>query len=117
MTDRAALVTGATGFIASHLVPALVDAGWEVRASGRRPRPDELPPEVDYQSADLAGDDDLQPLVDGITHVFHLAGASSSRSDEEEMLHTNVGGTERLVEAVAKTGTVERFLHMSTTAV
>ena len=117
MTDRTALVTGATGFIASHLVPALVAAGWQVRASGRRPRPDDLAPDVDYQPADLAGDDDLGPLLDGVTHVFHLAGASSSRSDEEEMFRTNVGGTERLLEAVAKAGTVERFLHMSTTAV
>lgn len=117
MTERTALVTGATGFIAFHLVPALVGAGWHVRASGRRPRPDSLPTEVDYQPADLAGDDELDSLLDGVTHVFHLAGASSSRSDEEEMFRTNVGGTERLVDATAKAGTVERFLYMSTTAV
>ena len=117
MTERTALVTGATGFIASHLVPALSAAGWKVRASGRRPRPEDLAPDIDYQPADLTGDDDLQLLLDGVTHVFHLAGASSSRSDEEEMFRTNVGGTERLVEAVAKAGTVERFLHMSTTAI
>ena len=117
MTDRTAVVTGATGFIATHLVPALTAAGWQVRASGRRPRPDYLGPEVDYEPADLAGDDDLSTLLDGVTHVFHLAGASSSRSSEEEMFRTNVGGAERLLEAVAKAGTVERFLHMSTTAV
>ena len=117
MTDRTALVTGATGFIASHLVPTLAASGWKVRASGRRPRPDDLPSEVDYEPADLAGEDDLNALVDGVTHIFHLAGASSSRSDEEEMFRTNVGGTERLIEAVAKAVTVERFLYLSTTAV
>lgn len=116
MDERVALVTGSTGYVGGYLVRSLRDAGWEVRATGRRPRPDHLPAEVDYQPADLPGDDDLAPLVDGVTHVFHLAGASSTRSDEEEMERVNVGGTTRLVEAAAD-AKVERFLHMSTTAV
>ncbi|HEX2274047.1 MAG TPA: NAD(P)-dependent oxidoreductase [Acidimicrobiales bacterium] len=116
MDDRVGLVTGSTGYVGGYLVTALIEAGWTVRATGRRPRPDHLPPEADYRSADLPGDDDLAPLVDGVTHVFHLAGASSSRSDEEEMERVNVGGTTRLVEA-ATDAKVERFLHMSTTAV
>jgi nucleoside-diphosphate-sugar epimerase len=116
VADRTALVTGSTGYLGSRLVPALVEAGWAVRASGRRPRPDDLSDEVDYRSADVAGDDDLGPLVEGVTHVFHLAGASSSRSDEEEMQRTNVVGTRNLVAAARGTG-VERFVHMSTTAI
>jgi len=116
MAKRAALVTGATGYIGGYLAPALVDAGWEVRAAGRRSRPDHLPEEVEYLTADIAGADDLVPLLSGVTHVFHLAGASSSRSDEEEMERVNVVGTGRLVDAASATG-VERFLHMSTTAV
>ncbi len=117
MSSRSALVTGATGFIASHLVPALVADGWTVRACGRRPRPDSLPEGADYRSVDLVAGEELDELVAGITHVFHLAGASSSRSDEEEMHRVNVVGTERLVEAVTRAGIVERFLYMSTTAV
>jgi UDP-glucose 4-epimerase len=116
MSPRSALVTGTTGFIATHLIPALLDDGWTVRACGRRPRPDWLDEAVDYHSADLV-DDDLADLVDGITHVLHLAGASSSRADEEEMQRSNVGGTTGLIEAVVKAGAVERFLYMSTTAV
>ena len=42
---RLALVTGATGFMARHLIPDLVEEGWEVRASGRRARPGWLPPD------------------------------------------------------------------------
>jgi nucleoside-diphosphate-sugar epimerase len=116
MADRSALVTGSSGYMGSRLVPALVAAGWEVRATGRRDRPDHLAPEVDYRPADLAGGDDLGPLVESVTHVFHLAGASSSRSDEEEMQRTNVEGTRNLAAAVSASG-VQRFLHMSTTAI
>jgi len=115
MPQRSALVTGATGYVGSRLVTALVADGWEVRASGRRARPDGLDGAIDYVPADLA-DDDLAPLVDGTTHVFHLAGASSSRSDDAEMQRTNVVGTAKLVAAVASEG-VERFVHMSSTSV
>ena len=116
MADRTALLTGSTGYLGSRLVPALLAGGWAVRATGRRPRPDDLSGDVDYRSADLAGDDDLGPLVEGVTHVFHLAGASSSRSDEEEMQRTNVVGTRNLAAAARGAG-VERFVHMSTTAI
>lgn len=111
---RSALVTGGTGFIAARLIPALVDDGWRVRTCGRRPRPESLPDAVDYHRADLV-DDDLRPLVDGVTHVFHLAGASSSQSSQEEMERSNVTGTANLL-AAAPPG-LERFLYMSSTSV
>src|SRR5438128_1499754 len=119
VAERSALVTGATGFIASHLVPALVADGWTVRASGRRPRPDFLPAEAEYRSVDFVdgAEDDLRTLVDGVTHVFHLAGASSSKSSDEEMRRNNVVATERLFDAIEAAGTVERSLYMSSTSV
>ena len=115
MTDPHALVTGTTGFIAARLVPALVADGWRVRATGRRPRPDDLPEEVEYQAADLVVDDPTD-LCEGITHVFHLAGASSSKSTQEEMDRNNVDATARLLDAAGK-GPLERFLHMSSTSI
>jgi nucleoside-diphosphate-sugar epimerase len=117
MADRIALVTGATGFIGQRLVPALVERGWVVRACGRRPRPEEFPAGVKYQSVDLAGDDDLAPLLREVTHVFHLAGASSSLSSEEQMFRDNVTTTERLVEALAGSSDIERFVYMSSSSI
>ena len=112
-----ALVTGGSGFVGSHLIPALVGNGWQVRTCGRRERPASLPPDVDYQRVDIAGDDDLDGLFDGVTHLFHLAGASSSRSSEDEMRKVNVVGTERVLDAARRADDLERVLHMSTTAV
>ncbi len=113
---RSALITGGSGFIAARLAPALVEAGWDVRACGRSPRPDSLPEEADYRNADLASGEGVDELFEGITHVFHLAGASSSNSTDEEMHRSNAVGTETLLAAGAEAG-LERFLYMSTTAV
>ncbi|MGI9120718.1 MAG: NAD-dependent epimerase/dehydratase family protein [Acidimicrobiales bacterium] len=118
MTTPLAVVTGATGFIATRLVPALMDHGWRVRATARRPRPDWMDPAVEYQPVDLAGDDPgaLTGLCAGATHVFHLAGASSSKSSQEEMNRDNILATDRLLQAAAA-GPLERFVHMSSTAI
>jgi nucleoside-diphosphate-sugar epimerase len=119
MADRRALVTGATGFIGARLVPALLERGWAVRACGRRPRPDGFPAAAEYRQGDLAGDDDLTPLFAEVSHVFHLAGASSSQSSEDEMQRGNVVATERLVNAAlhSESDTLERLLYMSSTSV
>lgn len=112
-----ALVTGGRGFIASALVPALVREGWQVRTCGRSPRPEGLPDDASYVRVDLADPAaDLSPLVHGVSHVFHLAGASSSRSSEAEMFRDNVDATEHLLAAVAAVGT-EVVVHMSSTSV
>jgi len=115
---RRALVTGATGYLASHLVPALVAEGWDVLATGRRREPPPLPDGVDYASVNLVKDDPwvFSGLMERVTHVFHLAGASSSLSDQKEMEEVNVDGTRRVLQA-ARPWPVERVVHMSSTSV
>ena len=112
-----ALVTGGRGFIASGLVAALLAEGWHVRSCGRSPRPSQLPEPVEYLQVDLADDAaDLGPLVKGVGPVFHLAGASSSRSTEAEMHRSNVVATQRLLDELAGSGP-DVVLHMSSTSV
>jgi nucleoside-diphosphate-sugar epimerase len=75
-----------------------------------------MPAEVDYRRVDLAGEDDLGPVSDGVTHVFHLAGASSSLSSGDEMQQSNVVATERLAASLAGTD-VERLVYVSSSSV
>lgn len=116
MVERSALVTGATGFIGSSLVAALQANGWSVRAVGRRPRPRRLPTEVDYRMIDLVRETDLSALSRGITHVFHVAGASSSLSSTDEMYQSNVVATDRLVASLTG-GEGQRLVYFSSTSV
>jgi len=102
VAERSALVTGATGFIGSALVPALLAGGWDVRACGRGDRPAwMMDTTVDYRTVDLASGD-LGGLLEGVTHVFHLAGASSSLSSVEDMHRSNVIATGRLLAAITR---------------
>ncbi|MGH2719061.1 MAG: NAD-dependent epimerase/dehydratase family protein [Actinomycetota bacterium] len=113
---RSALVTGASGFMAHHLVPVLIGGGWEVRATARRERPAWLPEEVSYQPFDLAGDEALEGLCQGADAIFHLAGATSSLSSAEEMHRSNVVGTRRLAAAARASG-AGRFVYIGSTSV
>jgi nucleoside-diphosphate-sugar epimerase len=94
-----------------------VERGWEVRATGRRPRAGRLPASVPYRAVDLAEDppEDLDDLLDGVTHLFHLAGASSSLASGEAMHRSNVVATERLLAASAPD--LEHVLYMGSSSV
>ena len=120
------LVTGAAGFIGSHLVERLVRGGREVRAFVHySSRPDlhnleHLEPEVlgsvEVLKGDIADPFAVDHAVRGCESVFHLAaliGIPYSYVAPASYVTTNVQGTLNVLEASRKHG-VSRIIHTST---
>lgn len=111
------LVSGATGFIGHHLVPALFEAGHAVTTVGTRPFPD---PRVASVIADLRDAASVaaavQPGTDVIIHLGARASGPDSVLDPAGTYQVNVAGTQYLLEAARQRG-VRTFLFSSTNAV
>ncbi|HMA21616.1 MAG TPA: NAD-dependent epimerase/dehydratase family protein, partial [Gemmatimonadaceae bacterium] len=89
---RVALVTGATGFIGSHLVEALLARGWRVRCLVRKSSVLKWIPtdDVSLINADITQPgEDLDRAVKNVSVVFHLAGITSA-TDESAYTAVNV---------------------------
>lgn len=111
------VVTGAAGFIASHLVDALLGSGHEVAALDRRSVHDDaiaavnLTQALDHDGLRLHRTDlalnDLDHLVAGADTVFHLAGLPGVRAScgarFADFVTANVLATNRLLDACERT--------------
>jgi len=111
-----ALVTGATGFVGSHLAEALRGRGDEVTALVRSPRKAEAlgPLGVRVVAGDLADAGSLARAVEGQEVVFHVAGLVAARS-ESEFMRCNRDGTASLLRAASGAG-ASRFVLVSSMA-
>ena len=111
-------VTGATGFIGSHLVDRLIGEGIRVcclvrDSSNLRWLEDK---DVDMVYGDLLDQNSLESAVTDIDTVFHVAGATRSPT-EEGYYQGNVTGTVNLVKAVLSVNpTLNRFVYISSQA-
>ena len=113
-----ALVTGATGFIGSHLVDRLLERGDMVRALVR-PRSDASYLEergIELVRGDVTDPASLPPAFDGVEVAYHLAARVSDRGPWRRFRNVTIGGTRNVLEAAAQAG-VARFLHVSTDGV
>ncbi|MBI3506477.1 MAG: SDR family NAD(P)-dependent oxidoreductase [Proteobacteria bacterium] len=128
MTDHI-LVTGADGFIGSHLVEALVRAGRKVRALSlynsfdQRGWLDHLPAEMQASFETVAGDirdrTCVREAMRGCSRVMHLAALIAipfSYRAPELYVDVNIGGTLNVLEAARDLG-VTRLVQTSTSEV
>jgi len=110
------LVTGAGGFIGSHVVAALAAGGASVRAYDREPAAS-VPAGVEPVAGDILDADALGVAMSGCEAVFHLAAVYSfSRADAGAMERVNVAGTRAVLDAAARTSGVRRVVHTSSCA-
>ena len=104
-------VVGATGFVGSHLVPHLVDAGHDVIAISRDGRRlDGWTDAVEARAADVTRGD-LDVALAGVEGVVHLV-AIPRETGGRKFGDVNVRGTRRVVEAAERAG-VARLVHLS----
>ena len=124
------LVTGAGGFIGSHLTEELVRQGEEVRALVRYNSRDakglleDLPREIQHQIEVVPGDlkdpDGVKKALKGCSKVFHLGALIAipySYIHPFDFIQTNTVGTAHLLNACLEQGTLERVIHTSTSEV
>lgn len=105
-------VTGAAGFLGSHLVRNLAAHGHEVTALVRKPRA--TPGGARDVVGDLLEVDTYAQALAGVDGVFHCAGLVSRDDDDAEAMHRlHVIGTRRLLEAARAAG-VPRVVLAST---
>jgi nucleoside-diphosphate-sugar epimerase len=120
------LVTGGTGFIGSHLLDRLADAGEPVRALVRpnsarpttAPRKTALPRGVEAVSGDLATGEGLDEAARGADTIIHIAGVLKALTPDD-YYRGNTRATENLarVAARARGGRGTGFIHVSSLAV
>lgn len=112
------LVTGATGFLGSHIAEQLSKAGRPVRALVRKSSNKKFLESLKNIEFVYGSVDDAQSCIEatnGVTGIIHAAGLVKARSSEE-FRQVNTDGTENLLLGAQKAGTVERFVFVSSQA-
>lgn len=112
------LVTGATGFVGSHVARQLVSTGVPVRALARRTSQRKALDSVtvEWVEGDLRDEASLDRALQGVNHVFHVAADYRLwAKNPQEIYENNVTGTKNLL-AAALRARVEKFIYTSTVA-
>ena len=116
--NRLVLLTGATGFIGSALVPRFTAAGLQLRTTGRTAHQPQVLP--GYVPADLRDTACLPGLLQDVDCVVHAAGVAhqfgAAARDMAAFTATNVTATENLVRAAAENG-ARHFVLISSVSV
>jgi nucleoside-diphosphate-sugar epimerase len=111
-----ALVTGATGFLGSHVAAAWVEAGHDVRCTLRVTSDRRWLEGLDVESVgwDVRDTEGLKTALRDIDTVVHVAGVTRARK-KPDYFQVNATGSARIAEAAVKAG-VSRFVLVSSLA-
>jgi NADH dehydrogenase len=119
------LVTGASGFVGSHMIPALLGAGHRVVAlvrddEGRRQVLGRLPEaqhaSVDVRLGDVTRPETLPAALTGVDAVLHLVALPRDWDHGATLRLVNTEGTRNVLKAAGEAG-VRRFVHLGALAV
>jgi nucleoside-diphosphate-sugar epimerase len=110
------LVTGATGFIGTHLVKALVEEGRDVKCLVRKTSNTKFLEGlgVEFFYGDLRIKDSLKGIIKDVNIVYHLAGEIYSKRSRD-FYRINLDGTKNLVE-VGLSENIDKFIFLSSIA-
>jgi len=111
-------LTGASGFVGSHLVQSLIAAGHEVVAHYRAPQSLNTKPQnnLEVWSGDLNDVPSLAKRLQGIDSVIHCAAEMKLWNCEKELHETNVLMTQHILKAAKQAG-IPQFIYMSDASV
>ena len=114
-----ALVTGATGFLGSHIAERLVQRGDSVRALVRSTSNTSFLESlggVEFVQGDVTDAPSLAPAMAGVDVVYHAAALVSDFDPWRQFQTVNINGTRNMFKAAAAAD-IPRFLHVSTDGV
>ncbi|MDC0767023.1 NAD-dependent epimerase/dehydratase family protein [Streptomyces sp. HD] len=127
--STAALVTGGSGFVGSHLVKRLLERGYPVHATVRstaataklrplRAMQEAHPGQLSLFEADLLAEGSFDEAMSGCRTVFHVASPfrmpEKIKDGRREMVDPALLGTRNVLAAIERTPTVERLVLTST---
>lgn len=107
-----ALVTGGSGFVGSTLCDELRKRGVETKVLVRKNLGNLAQGNFTPVVGDLRNPESLERAVEGVDHIFHVAGVVAAKS-KEDFFRANAEGTKNLIEAAQKYGkSLKRFVHV-----
>ena len=112
------LVTGATGFVGSHLVERLLERGNRLRCLVRKSSNLRYvkDPQINLVYGALDHSTDWDEALEGVNTVYHVAGTTFARRAEDYFTVNHKGTETLLAEAVKRSAHIKRFVYVSSLA-